>query len=69
MNFNTNSTPDYSLNSGMIKEMISLYGVLTKFLVTEKINKDETVFGDYSHMKTDEDEVYDQKADNFDPDM
>jgi len=59
MNFNINSSPDYSLQEGLIEEVIELYGVPTKFLVTEKINEDATVFGDYSHLKTDNSKVYD----------
>lgn len=58
MNFNITEQPDYSLNTSLIDEMINLYGVLTKFLITEKINKDDVVFGDYSHMKTDSDRIY-----------
>lgn len=57
MNFNFNSQPEYSLNSSMIEEMINLYGVQVKFLVTEKINPDD-VFGDYSHLKTDSEKIY-----------
>lgn len=58
MGFNFNSQPEYQLNSSLITEMISLYGVLAKFLVTEKINQDE-VFGDYSHLKSDSLKIYD----------
>lgn len=59
MNFNFNSQPEYQLNTSLAEEMIRLYGVLTKFLVTEKINKDDNVFGDYSHMKSDSTRIYD----------
>lgn len=59
MNFNFSSQPDYQLNTSLTEEMINLYGVLTKFLVTEKINRDDNVFGDYSHMKTDNSRIYD----------
>lgn len=58
MNFNTNDQPEYDLNTSLIEEMISLYGVLTKFLVTEKINMDDVVFGDYSHVKTNNEDIY-----------
>ena len=51
MNFNFSQKPDYQLNTSLTEEMINLYGVLTKFLVIEQINKDDAVFGDYSHMK------------------
>jgi hypothetical protein len=59
MNFNYNQKPEYDLNAGMITELINLYGVLTKFLIVEKINKDDTVFGDYSHLKSDSSKIYD----------
>jgi len=59
MNFNFNSQPEYQLNTSLAEEMIRLYGVLTKFIVTEKINKDDNVFGDYSHMKSDSTRIYD----------
>jgi hypothetical protein len=58
-NFNSsNSHQEYLLHEGLIEEVIRLYGVLIKFLVTEKINEDLNIFGDYSHLKTDSDKVY-----------
>lgn len=57
MNFNFNSQPEYTLQTSLIEEMINLYGVQVKFLVTEKINPDE-VFGDYSHLKSDSEKIY-----------
>ena len=59
MNFNFSKQPEYQLNTSLIEEVIKLYGVLVKFLVTEKINEDKTVFGDYSHMKSDNNKIYD----------
>lgn len=59
MNFNFNSQPEYQLNTSLIEEVIKLYGILVKFLITEKINEDTTVFGDYSHMKSDNNKIYD----------
>lgn len=58
MNFNFNSQPEYQLNSSLTNEMINMYGVLVKFLMTEKINKDDNVFGDYSHIKTDNNKIF-----------
>jgi hypothetical protein len=43
----------------MTEELINLYGLLCKFLVVQKINVDSTVFGDYSHIKTDNNKVFD----------
>lgn len=59
MNFNLSNTPEYSLNAGMIDELINLYGLFVKFLVVEKINRDLEVFGDYSHIKTDNNKAFD----------
>lgn len=59
MNFNFNSKPEYELNKSLAEEMIRLYGVLVKFMITEKINRDDNVFGDYSHMKSDSNKIYD----------
>jgi len=58
MNFNFTNQPEYDLHSALTKELIGLYGVLVKFLITEKINTDENVFGDWSHLKTDSESIY-----------
>lgn len=68
MNFNFHRKPDYNLNTGMIDELIRLYGTPVRFLVTEKLmdswesNSHEIaessylanrVFGDFKTLKTD----------------
>ena len=68
MNFNFHQKPDYSLNTGLIDELIRLYGTPVRFLVTEKLmdswesNAHEIaeasllvnrVFGDFKTLKTD----------------
>lgn len=58
MNFNFGSNPEYALNTTLTTEMINLYGVLTKFLVMEKIGTDDVVFGDHSHIKSDATKSY-----------
>ena len=58
MNFNFSGQPEYSLNTSLIEETINLYGVLTKLLIVEKINVDENVFGDFSHLKTNNDDIH-----------
>jgi len=58
MGFNFNSQPEYQLNTSLAEEMINLYGVETKFIIAERINKDDNVFGDYSHLKTDSDKIF-----------
>jgi len=59
MNLNFSHTPDYDLNTSMINEVINMYGVPIKFLIAQKINTDDLVFGDYSHLKTDNNKIYD----------
>lgn len=58
MNFNFSGESEYDLNTSLLEEMIELYGVLTKFLITEKINHDPEVFGDYSHMKSNSADIF-----------
>lgn len=58
MNFNLSKKPEYNLQARLTDELISLYGVQVKLLITEKINQDNIVFGDWSHLKTDSDKVH-----------
>ena len=58
-NFNFNENPEYDLNTELIDECINLYGVQTKFLVVQKLNSDNTIFGDYSSIKTDNSKIFD----------
>ena len=56
MNFNFHQKPDYSLNTGLIDELIRLYGTPVRFLVTEKLMdswESNRVFGDFKTLKTD----------------
>lgn len=53
MNFNSTAQPEYSLYTDMTDELINLYGIEIKYLIAEKINNDDLIFGDYSHLKTD----------------
>lgn len=57
-NFNFTENPAYDLNTSLISEVINLYGVSTKFLIIERINKDDAVFGDFTHLKTDSNNVF-----------
>ena len=59
MNFNFSEQPEYNLNTSLVEEVINLYGILTKFLVVQKMNKDDLVFGDYTHLKSDSSKIYD----------
>lgn len=58
MNFNFTQNAEYTLNTSLVTEMINLYGVLTKFLIVERINLDDNVFGDFSHLKTNNEEIF-----------
>jgi hypothetical protein len=58
-NYNTTAAPEYNLNADLIDECINLYGVPTKFLVVQKLNSDDVVFGDYSSIKTDNSKIFD----------
>lgn len=58
-NFNTNESAEYDLNTELIDECINLYGVLTKFLIVQKLNSDDAIFGDYSSIKTDNSKIFD----------
>ncbi len=57
-NYNIDEAPEYDLNADLIDECINLYGVPTKFLVVQKLNSDDTVFGDYSSIKTDGTKIF-----------
>lgn len=59
MNFNFTQQSECQLNTSLVEEMIRLYGIQVKFLVTEKINRDDIVFGDHSHLKTDSSKIFD----------
>jgi hypothetical protein len=58
-NFNNDKAYDneYNLFRDTTAEVINLYGIQIKYLLTEKINQD-TVFGESSHIKIDNDSVF-----------
>jgi len=59
MNFNlgTGHDNEYKLFRDTTKELINLYGVYCKYIITEKINQDK-IFGEHSHIKVDKDSVF-----------
>lgn len=61
MNFNFNDDPthdnEYLLFRSTSEELINLYGVPIKYLITEKINQDR-ILGEHSHIKIDNEAVY-----------
>jgi len=61
MNFNYSTDNshqgEYDLFRSTTEEMINLYGIHVKYLITEKINQDD-IFGEHSHIKIDNENVY-----------
>lgn len=62
MNFNFSNKAEYKLNTSLINEVINLYGIKVKYIITEKVNQDFSVFGDYSHLKSDSKQIFDMFA-------
>lgn len=62
MNFNFSRKPDYQLHTSMIEELIRLYGVNLKLLIVERVNLDDTIFGDWTHLKSNADDIFDIMA-------
>lgn len=58
MNFNITGKNDYSLQARHTHELIGLYGIKAKLLLTEKINYDASVFGDYQSIKTNKEDTF-----------
>lgn len=58
LNLNFSNQNEYDLNESLVDEMINMYGVQIKLLLTEKINQDDNVFGDFTHMKTNADSIF-----------
>lgn len=58
MNFNYTKKNVYNMYNNQTAEIIQLYGVKTKLLLTEKINYDSTVFGDYQSIKTNKENTF-----------
>ena len=69
MNLNVKRN-EYDLNGLQTEEVIRIYGICVKLILTEKINQDLT-FGDFSHLKTDNKSVFQvyvmpENTDDFD---
>lgn len=58
MNLNFGAKPDYQLNSGMIKEVINMYGIQVRLILQERVNNDQVVFGDRTHLFSDNENSY-----------
>lgn len=50
-NLNTSRKPETHLEANLIHENINIYGIQCLWLFSEKVNKDEIVFRDFSHFK------------------
>ncbi len=57
-NLNISTKPEYKLQENQIDELINTFGIKCKYLYTEKMNKDLTVFRDFSHLRVGEDFEY-----------
>lgn len=72
-NLNTSRKPERKLQENNINEIINIYGILCKYLYTEKINVDYNVFKDFSHLKVGEqyEDVYllPEDTSNFEGDV
>jgi hypothetical protein len=61
MNFNV-PRADYAQFGKNVNEVINLYGIPIRYLIVSRINKDDLVFGDWSHIKTDPGRIYELYA-------
>lgn len=50
-NLNMSQKPEVELAGKHIHEMINMYGIPCKWLFSERVNEDNLVFKDFSHMK------------------
>jgi len=62
MNFNITQTNEYNLNGSFTHELINLYGIPIKLLITEKQNYDDSVFGDFQSIKANREDIFDLYA-------
>ena len=58
LNLNYSHQPEYDLYNTITDELINGYGILSKYIVTEKIDLDLTTFGEWQSLKADNDDVY-----------
>jgi len=58
-NFSTDDStnPEYELFRSTTEELINLYGIKIKYIITEKINQDN-IFGEHSHIRVDNENVH-----------
>jgi len=58
MNFNISHKVDYDLQGRHTHELINLYGISTKLILTEKLQYDENVFGDFQSIKVNKENIF-----------
>jgi len=58
-NYSTDNSLDkeYELARNMVAEVINIYGIRIKYIITEKVNQDD-IFGEFSHIKVDNTNVH-----------
>ena len=59
INLNFSHKAEYKLHNDLIDDMIKMYGVSCKLIITLKQNIDFTVFGDWSNIKTNGTNIFD----------
>jgi len=62
INLNFSHKSEYKLHNDLIDDMIKMYGVSCKLIITLKQNIDFTVFGDWSNIKTNGTNIFDIMA-------
>ena len=58
INLNYSHSPEYNLYNNVTDELISMYGILSKYIVTEKVSLDLNTFGEWTTLKAEEDDVH-----------
>lgn len=58
INLNFSRQNEYILHNQLIEEYINMYGVCVKLVKTEKLNIDKEVFGDWSSIKTNNNDTF-----------
>lgn len=58
INLNYSHKPEYDLYNSITDELITGYGVLVKYIITEKVNLDYDTFGEWTSLKANQDDVH-----------
>jgi hypothetical protein len=58
INLNYSHQPEYDLYNTITDELINGYGILSKYIVTEKVDMDTSTFGEWTSLKAENNDVY-----------